>query len=414
MNSSRHVLLVRTTAFAVAAACLLLVSCSRGRSASPPEAKAVSAVRAARATISVALDYSARIRPKQEIVVSAKVAGRVASVQADVSQAVRRGQVLFTLEAKDSEAQSRQARAALESARANLTRTSDSSLSSQLIQAQAAVKQAQVQYDDARDFADRVQKLFDQGSASRQQRDDAKAKADGAGIALDMAQQNLSLLQTKTGPQSTGFASTQVDQAQAAADLAESQLSNTTIVSPLTGVVASRAVDPGELVAAGSPAFVVIDLSSVTADASVDEGIVQKIRPGERVPVSAESAGGEPLTGVVDTVSPAADPRTQGYAIKIRINNPGNVLRPGMLARVSFPVESRKGVLAVPNQALVTDGGVQYLFLVEGGVVKRAAIQTGISDDTLTEVTAGISEGAFVITEGQSFLNEGERVTISK
>jgi RND family efflux transporter MFP subunit len=173
-------------------------------------------------------------------------------------------------------------------------------------------------------------------------------------------------------------------------------------------------VDPGELVAAGSPAFVVIDLSSVTADASVDEGIVQKIRPGERVPVSAESAGGEPLTGVVDTVSPAADPRTQGYAIKIRINNPGNVLRPGMLARVSFPVESRKGVLAVPNQALVTDGGVQYLFLVEGGVVKRAAIQTGISDDTLTEVTAGISEGAFVITEGQSFLNEGERVTISK
>jgi RND family efflux transporter MFP subunit len=173
-------------------------------------------------------------------------------------------------------------------------------------------------------------------------------------------------------------------------------------------------VDPGELVAAGTPAFVVIDVSSVTAETSVDEGLVQKVRPGERVQVSAESAGLEPLPGVVDTVSPAADPRTQGYTVKIRITNPGDVLRPGMLARVSFPVESRKDVLAVPNQALVTDGGVQYLYLVESGAVKRAAVQTGISDDAVTEITAGISEGTLVITEGQSFLNEGERVTISK
>jgi multidrug resistance efflux pump len=407
-------LLVRTAFLAAAAACLTVTACGRGRPAPPPDAKTVTAARAARATISVALDYSARIRPKQEIVISPKVAGRVASVEADVSQKVRRGQVLFTLESRDSEAQARQARAALDSARANLTRTSDSSLSSQLIQAQAAVKQAQVQFDDARDFADRVQKLFDQGTASRQQRDDAKAKADGAGIALDTAKQNLSLLQEKAGPQSTGLASTQVDQAQATADLAESQLSNSVIVSPITGVVASRAVDPGELVAPGNPAFVVIDVSSVTAEASVDEGMVQKIRPGERVPVSAESAGAEPLTGIVDTVSPAADPRTQGYTVKIRIDNPGDALRPGMLARVSFPVESRTSVLAVPNQALVTDSGVQYLYVVEDGLVQKAAVQTGISDEAVTEITSGISEGAMVITEGQSFLNEGERVTISK
>ena len=396
------------------AACLALFSCGRARPAAPPESKAVSVVRAVRTTVTVTVDYSARIRPKQEIVVSPKVSGRVASVRADVSQQVRRGQVLFTLESNDAEAQARQARAALESARANLTRTSDSSLSSQLIQAQAAVKQAQVQDNDARDFADRVQKLFEQGSASRQQRDDAKAKADAAGISLDMARQNLSLLQEKAGPQSTGLASTQVDQAQAAADLAESQLSNSVIVSPLTGVIATRAVDPGELVAAGTPAFVVIDVSSVTAETSVDEGVVQKVRPGGHVQVSAESTGAEPIPGIVDTVSPAADPRTQGYTVKIRITNPGDTLRPGMLARVSIPVESRKSVLVVPNQALVTDGGVQYLYLVEGGVVKRSAVQTGIADDAVTEITSGISEGAQVITEGQSFLNDGERVTIPK
>ena len=160
-------------------------------------------------------------------------------------QKVRRGEVLFTLESSDYDAQARQAHAALESARANLTRTSDSSLSSQVIQAQAAVKQAQVQYDDAKDLYDRTQKLFDGGTASRQQLDGAKAKFDSAGIALDTAKQNLDLIQDKGGPQSTGLASTQVDQAQAIADLAQSQLDNTVITSPITGVVSARTSIPG-------------------------------------------------------------------------------------------------------------------------------------------------------------------------
>lgn len=400
-------------AFALLAA-LLAAGCGGNRPTATQETKTVTAVRAARTTISVSIEYAARIRPKQEIIVSPKVAGRVASVRADVSQPVRRGQVLFTLESRDYEAQARQARAAVDSAKANLTRTGDSSLSAQVIQAQAAVDQAQVQYTDAKDLADRMQKLFGQGSVSRQQRDDVRARADSARIALDSAKQSLSLIQEKGGPQSTGLASTQVDQAQAAADLADSQLDNAVITSPITGVVASRGIDPGELVAAGSPVFVVIDVSSVTAEASVDEAMVQKVRPGERVPVSAEAAGGEPLTGVVDTVSPAADPRTQGYLVKIRIDNPGAELRPGMLARVSFPMERRTNVLAVPSQALVIESGVQYAYVAAGGAVKKVAVQTGIADETMTEITAGLSEGDLVITEGQSFLNEGEKVTVAK
>ncbi len=393
---------------------LALASCGRAKASTAPDVKTVAVTRAARAAITVSVEYAARVHARQEIVVSPKVSGRVATVRADISQAVRRGQVLFTLEGRDFQAQARQADAALQSARANLTRTSDSSLSSQVIQAQAAVDQAQVQYNDAKDLADRMEKLLAQGTVSRQQRDDARARADSAKIALDTAKQNLSLLQDKGGPQSTGLASTQVDQAQAAADLAQSQLDNTLIVSPITGVVATRNVDPGELVAAGSPAFVVIDVSSLTAEASVDQAMVEKIHKGEPVPVRVDAADTGPMEGVVDTVSPAADPRTQGYLVKVRIDRPDPALRPGMLARVLFPVESRTGVLAVPNQALVTESGVQYVYVDAEGVVKKVAVQTGISDDSVTEVTAGLSEGELVITEGQSFLNEGERVTISK
>jgi multidrug efflux pump subunit AcrA (membrane-fusion protein) len=398
----------------LAAAGLALASCGPARPRTAPVEKTVTAVSARRATISITREYAARIRPRQEIVVSPKIAGRVATVRADVSQRVTRGAVLFTLESKDFDAQSRQAKAALESARANLTRTSDSSLSSQVIQAQSAVKQAQVQYDDVKDLYDRTTRLFNGGTASRQQLDGAKARFNSAGIALDTAKQNLALIQDKGGPQSTGLASTQVDQAQASLDLADSQLSNTVVTSPITGVVSARNIDPGELVSSAVPAFVVIDVSSVTAETSVEGDMVDTLRRGQSVEVTVDATGAARLTGVVDTISPAVDPRTQGYTVKIRIDNPGDGVRPGMFARVRFPVERRDHVLAVPNSAVITETGVDSVFEVVDGAVKKTTVHVGISDDAVTEIVSGLEEGALVVTEGQSFLNDGEKVTISK
>jgi HlyD family secretion protein len=158
------------------------------------------------------------------------------------------------------------------------------------------------------------------------------------------------------------------------------------------------------------PAFVVIDVTTVVAEASVEESMVEKIHLGQGVTVSVEAAGAK-LAGVVDTISPAADPRTQGYTVKVRIDRPGDAVRPGMLGRVSFPVESRTNVLVVPNSAVVTETGVDSVYVVVDGAVRRTAVQTGISDEAVTEITAGLADGAVVVTGGQSFLTDGEKVT---
>lgn len=403
----------RIVLLAAALPVLLLVACAPPKKPAQQQAKSVTAIAAVRSDITISLEYPARIRPLQEIVVSPKIAGRIATVNAEVGQAVRAGDVLFTLETGDYEAQNRQATAALDSAQANLTRTSDSSLSSQVLQAQAAVKQAQVQYDDAKDLSDRTEKLYNDGAASRQQRDSAKAKLDSAAIALDTAQQNLALLREKAGPQSTGLASTQVDQAKATADLAQSQLSNTVIRSPLRGVVSTRNVDAGELVASGSPTFVVIDVSALNAEASVEESTVRTLRRGETLLVRIDADGASVLNGVVETISPAADPRTQGYLVKVRIAAPPAAVKPGMFARISVPVDTRKGVLVVPNSAVVMETGVASVLAVVDGKVKKLAVQTGIADDAVTEITGGLTEGTLVVTEGQGFLNDGDPVTIA-
>ncbi|MGA2762549.1 MAG: efflux RND transporter periplasmic adaptor subunit [Spirochaetia bacterium] len=399
------------TMMALAAAAFTLAACGPARQQSVETPRSVTVVRARRQTLAISQEYAARIKAREEIMISSKIAGRVSSTRADVGQTVRKGQVLFTLEARDFEAQYRQAKAALESARANLTRTSDSSLSSQVLQAQAAVSQAQVQDDEARDFFDRTQKMFDDGTVTRQQLDSARARFRSAEIALSTAKDNLALIQEKGGPQSTGVASTQVEQAQASLDLAQSQLDNTVITSPIAGVVAARNVDSGELVAPGPPAFVVIDTSTVMAEASVSQDMVQQIHRGESVTVSFDAPQGtQREDGQVDTISPSADPRSQGYLIKVAVRNTGGSLRPGMFARVSFPVEDRPNVLVVPNNAIVSESGVEYVYLVVEGAIKKKSVETGTATDAVTEITSGLDEGALVVTEGQSFLNDGQKV----
>jgi multidrug efflux pump subunit AcrA (membrane-fusion protein) len=403
--------MTRAQAFSALAVAALLAGCAPAKQASQEALRTVTVVAARRQALSITQEYAARIKAHEEVVVSSKISGRVASTRVDVGQQVREGQVLFTLEAKDFDAQYRQAKAVLESARANLTRTSDSSLSSQVLQAQSAVRQAQVQYDEARDIFDRTKKMFDDGTVTRQQLDSAQARSQGAEIALSTAKDNLSLIQDKGGPQSTGVASTQVDQAQAALDLAQSQLDSTVIASPITGTVAARNVDAGELVSSSVPAFVIIDTSTVSAEASVSQDMVERIRVGETVTVTIETADKpERIPGAVDTISPAADPRSQGYLIKVAVKNKGGDLRPGMFARVSFPVEDRANILVVPNSAIVTETGVDYLYAVVDGVVKKKAVETGVSTDAVTEITSGLEEGSLVVTEGQTFLNDGQKV----
>ena len=146
--------------------------------------------------------------------------------------------------------------------------------------------------------------------------------------------------------------------------------------------------------------------------------MMKKVSLGQRVPLSVDSAGGVRLQGVVESISPAADPRTQAYAVKVRIDHPGDAIRPGMFARVSFPVDRQADVLVVPNGALVSETGVDYVYAVVpangGTVVKKLTVQPGIADDSVTAILSGLTEGALVVTEGQSFLNDGAPVKIPR
>jgi HlyD family secretion protein len=413
-------------------AALALSSCARRAEAAARPPRLVSAAAALRRDFVLSSEYAARIVPERQVNVTPKVGGRVKAVLAEVGMAVAEGQALCVLDDSDYEAQYRQAAAALGSARAALTRTSDSGLEQQTLQAKSSADQAQVAYDEAKKAYERTKRLYDSGSVSRQQFEEAEARFKAAGIQRDAAASSLSLVEDKAGSQANEIASGQVDQASAQADLARSQLDAAVIRSPIAGRVSYRDVEAGEMIGTSTLAFVVIDEREVVAETGLSERVVGGVRKGMELELAvpaltgslagmAGAEGGEGrLAGRVDSVSPAADPRTMLYAVRILVPNPRGLLKGGMLARVRVPLETRRAALLVPERATFSENGGDYVLVVRleaagasSGLASKRRLSLGESDGSSVEVVEGLAEGELVVTAGQEFLGDGDRVSIS-
>lgn len=360
-------------------------------------------------------DYAGKLKPAKEVIVSAKISGRVEKVNFNIGDEVKQGDVLFTLDKAEAEAQYEQAQAAYQSAQANLVKTSDSLQIQQELQAEQAVEQAQLQYDDAKAYYDKMLQLYNAGSIAKQDLDNSESALTSARIQLDTAQKNLELLQTKSGPESVEVASTQVKQAEAAMNLSSLQLENTVVTSPISGVVSTRNLDSGEVISSGMPAFTVIETENLIAEVSIPENMGQTIRAGMRVPLKVKALGDKEFEGTIDSISPNADAKTHSYVVRINVVNSNQELKPDMFVKATLPTEMKNNVLTVPNEAIMIENELSYVYVVnEDKTVTRVLVKTGISDEKMTEIIDGLKEGSSIIIEGQSFVGDGDKVNIVK
>lgn len=365
-------------------------------------------------SISNEVEYASKLNPVQEITVLPKTGGKVASVNVDIGDKVTAGQVLFTLDTAELQAQLQAQQAALTVSNANLTRTSDSGLQQQIKTSEQAVNKSQLVHDDAKINYDKMQKLYDAGIISKQDLDNAKLRYDNSALDLKSAQDNLNLLIEKSGPQSTQAAAAQVAQAQAGVNSVQIQLNNASITSPIAGVVSAKDVKVGQLAGGQSGSVTIIDSSSFIADVSVPDKVVGKIQIGQSVQVSVSALDNKKLTGVIDKISPNSNSRDNSYTVKVKIDNSTDELIAGMFARISLPSEKKDKILVVPNEALKMENNVNYLYVANNGKVKKISVNTGISNEKVTEVTGNIKEGMEVIVEGQNLLSNGDNVTAVK
>lgn len=336
------------------------------------------------------LRYSANINPREQVELAFKVGGYVHEIVAvpgpdNVKRELRagdhvtRGMVLARLDPQDHTARAKQARAAMEEAKASLV-------------------QAQKNFE-------RSQALVVGGYLAKSE--------------FDLSQERL------------GVARAKLDGARAQLEQANIQLADSQLKSPLDGVVASRSVEHGTLVSSGTKAFVLVDLSSVKAVFGVPDTMQGRIKPGAPLFVVVDALGGREFAGKVTAVSPSADPKSRVFDIELTIPNPDALLKDGMIATVRLEgvggldatapqaPDAALALASVPLQSVVRppsdpNGYMVYVAVEEGGqtVARGRRVELGDVTGRNVLVRGGVKPGERVITNGATLINDGAAITI--
>jgi RND family efflux transporter MFP subunit len=294
--------------------------------------------------------------PNEDVRISALVPGRVTAMNVSDGDAVRAGQILAEIDPRPLEdlqhqaaAAVAQAKAALENAKANLTRTD---------------------------------RLFQRGIAAGKEVEDARSQEVAAQAA--------------------------VDQATAALATAERQLGRTKIASPIAGFVVKRLVNVGEQVdgTAAQPLLEVANLERVELAANVPAERLPSVRVGQTAEIAVEGSD-ERLAGEVIAIAPAVDPATNAATARIRIANRDRLLKVGMFALARVALNVHKGVLVVPPTAIAkNEAGEAAVYVVTSGVAQRTPVKLGLETTEAVEVLSGVSDGQEILTSSVHGLAE--------
>jgi len=286
------------------------------------------------------------------VAVSAKVSGRIEKVAVSEGDNVKAGQVIAVLEQQEFEAQVDQAKANLAMAQAKLAATVTGNRPQEIAQANSSVLQAKANMENVRRNSERDETLYRQGAISVQQRDASKTAYDVAQAQYSSATEQYSLSVEGSRQEDIMMAQAQVQQARAALRNAEIQLADTTIKAPVSGVVALKSIEDGEIVSFGQQLFSISNLSDVWIGANIEETYIGRVKVGQHVEFTIDAYPDKKFTGQVIAVGPASGSQfallptentsanftkvTQRLPIKIKADDSDCVLKPGMSAVIAI------------------------------------------------------------------------------
>jgi membrane fusion protein, multidrug efflux system len=201
--------------------------------------------------------------------------------------------------------------------------------------------------------------------------------------------------------------------AKAALDQLRTRIGYTHILSPVDGVVTQKLVEAGDAVGTQGRLFSVAEVSTLVVRVGVSELDVVELREGDPVEVDLDAFPDRSVSGHIRRIFPVADPTTRLLPVEVALDpSARSFVRPGFLARTTFALNERSGVLLVPQGALVGGGNSQAVYVVEDGHAVRRTVETGLTSQGSVEVTAGLKAGEAVVTLGNNLLRDGAEVRV--
>lgn len=318
-----------------------------------------------------------------------------------------------------AQAQVAAAQTALNAAQQNLKTLTDPPAPDAVNQAQAAVDAARQQYllaqqpytapdlaqaQAAVDAAAQAYKLA-QTPYTAQDVAQAQAAANAAADQAKLAAQPFTNLDQKA-------AQVAVSQAQAALDLAKTNLLQAEILAPFDGVVTAKFLSVGALASPNTP---IVSLMSphLEVQFSIDQANIGSVKAGQTVSLVTAAYAGQMFPATVASVYPSADPKTHTFTVVVDPRDTSGALRAGMFITLNVTVASFPSATLIPSVAIIQRGAQSVVFVVTNNVAHQTPVQVGIADDTNTQIRSGVKVGDEVVTINQASLSDGSPVRIA-
>lgn len=278
-----------------------------------------------------------------DVVLSSKTNGEIIELRKDEGDRVKQGDTVLIIDTETLRLQLKQQEAGAAMSRAQLDLLINGARKEDISLAESSLKEAQVNYDQAKSDMDRLQKLYQTQTITKKQYDDAVSHYDITKDQLSSAKENYAKIKNYARPEEIKQAEAKLNQSLASADLIKKNMNDSYIVSPLNGIVVKKYFEVGETVSPMSSLVKISDLTNVELYIYVTELELGKIKLGQKAEVSVDAFKNKKFDGKVTYISPEAeftpkniqtkDERTKlVFAVKIEIPNPDFELKSGMPA----------------------------------------------------------------------------------
>ncbi|HUU37853.1 MAG TPA: efflux RND transporter periplasmic adaptor subunit [Candidatus Desulfaltia sp.] len=327
----------------------------------------VKVFKVARQRISEKLFYTGTIEARQRINITPDVGGKIDRINVSEGDRVSRGQILAELDTQ--------------------------AIRLQLEQAEAALAVAQANFNNAKTNWERLERLYKEKAVSEQQYEQVKLGYDSA--------------------------KAQLNQAQAAVNLAKHSLDVSIMKAPFSGIIASKNAEVGDVInplmggfspGSGGGVLTLVDFSRVKIRVEISGADIPLIRKGQEVILRVPTIPGREFRGTVQVVNLAADPQTKNFGVEVAVDNPDLVLRPGTFGEIILETQTHENALVVPQKAILEN---KHVFVARDGRAAKREVVLGLQNATLIEILNGVEEGDLVIAEGNFGLEDGAPIEIT-
>jgi RND family efflux transporter MFP subunit len=339
-------------------------------------------------TQAAVLNATGYVTARRRATVASKITGTLVEVNVEEGMAVREGQVLARLDDATL-------RATLALAEA------------QVAAARRGVRENEVRLTEAQLTLARLNRLIGNGLSTQAEVEAAQAQVDTFDARILAAQEQVRVAEQQVA-------------------LARTNLDDTIIRAPFTGVAISKDAQPGETVSPVSAGggftrtgiCTIVDMESLEIEVDVNEAYIGRVRPGQDVSAALDAYPDAPIPARVITTVPTADRQKATVLVRIGFNQLDARILPDMGVKVTFlrdeenaDVPAPRAVALVPKTAIRAEGSQSYAFVVSGdGVVDRRAISVGGADGDRVEVIAGLTAGERVVISPPPELASGANV----